>query len=116
MQAAKNRIRTMVAIATTFCLFLATSYTPVLGQTSPPSEIVKLTQAADAGDGGAMFSLGMKYLNGLGVQQDDAVAAAWFQKAADAGDPSGMAYFGRSEEHTSELQSLAYLVCRLLLE
>src|SRR2546425_5317633 len=27
------------------------------------------------------------------------------------------AYFGgRSEEHTSELQSLAYLVCRLLLE
>src|SRR2546425_1809892 len=26
------------------------------------------------------------------------------------------AYHGRSEEHTSELQSLAYLVCRLLLE
>src|SRR5687767_15467052 len=25
-------------------------------------------------------------------------------------------FFGRSEEHTSELQSLAYLVCRLLLE
>src|SRR5205823_9249610 len=26
------------------------------------------------------------------------------------------AEYGRSEEHTSELQSLAYLVCRLLLE
>src|SRR5687767_15176591 len=25
-------------------------------------------------------------------------------------------HWGRSEEHTSELQSLAYLVCRLLLE
>src|SRR2546425_2965956 len=25
-------------------------------------------------------------------------------------------YYSRSEEHTSELQSLAYLVCRLLLE
>src|SRR5436853_782109 len=25
-------------------------------------------------------------------------------------------YFGRSEEHTSELQSLRHLVCRLLLE
>src|SRR3989441_9393223 len=25
-------------------------------------------------------------------------------------------FFTRSEEHTSELQSLAYLVCRLLLE
>src|SRR2546423_7399090 len=28
----------------------------------------------------------------------------------------GMAVDARSEEHTSELQSLAYLVCRLLLE
>src|SRR2546425_11285799 len=27
-----------------------------------------------------------------------------------------LAYVHRSEEHTSELQSLAYLVCRLLLE
>src|SRR5687767_1283340 len=27
-----------------------------------------------------------------------------------------LADLGRSEEHTSELQSLAYLVCRLLLE
>src|SRR2546425_6229720 len=42
------------------------------------------------------------------------------------GVPQGIAMFGgelpcvaeieRSEEHTSELQSLAYLVCRLLLE
>src|SRR2546425_8949747 len=29
---------------------------------------------------------------------------------------AGRARPGRSEEHTSELQSLAYLVCRLLLE
>src|SRR5205823_14754974 len=29
---------------------------------------------------------------------------------------SRMASLSRSEEHTSELQSLAYLVCRLLLE
>src|SRR5205823_13184487 len=29
---------------------------------------------------------------------------------------SGSGYEYRSEEHTSELQSLAYLVCRLLLE
>src|SRR5687767_15676730 len=32
-----------------------------------------------------------------------------------AGDPA-RASAERSEEHTSELQSLAYLVCRLLLE
>src|SRR2546423_14102921 len=30
--------------------------------------------------------------------------------------PPGAGPVGRSEEHTSELQSLAYLVCRLLLE
>src|SRR2546425_8795650 len=37
------------------------------------------------------------------------------------GDGFGLGWYGdhaepRSEEHTSELQSLAYLVCRLLLE
>src|SRR2546425_8913074 len=31
-------------------------------------------------------------------------------------DGSSIRGFQRSEEHTSELQSLAYLVCRLLLE
>src|SRR2546425_9657020 len=31
-------------------------------------------------------------------------------------DLSGVGQILRSEEHTSELQSLAYLVCRLLLE
>src|SRR2546425_6379435 len=30
--------------------------------------------------------------------------------------PNVLAEWARSEEHTSELQSLAYLVCRLLLE
>src|SRR5205823_7745225 len=33
-----------------------------------------------------------------------------------AGPPEHRHNDGRSEEHTSELQSLAYLVCRLLLE
>src|SRR5687767_15237620 len=37
--------------------------------------------------------------------------------ADDAGAPADApARVPRSEEHTSELQSLAYLVCRLLLE
>src|SRR2546425_8709345 len=45
------------------------------------------------------------------------------EPAAGAGDktavpttPLNERYTFRSEEHTSELQSLAYLVCRLLLE
>src|SRR5687767_15631346 len=38
--------------------------------------------------------------------------------SAGSGDSDGQIrlYEWRSEEHTSELQSLAYLVCRLLLE
>src|SRR2546425_2289481 len=49
--------------------------------------------------------------------------AAWTRRASPPGAApacaSGRAAAGRrrrSEEHTSELQSLAYLVCRLLLE
>src|SRR5205823_11386166 len=41
------------------------------------------------------------------------------QKEHQRGDAHGLvpvSYPARSEEHTSELQSLAYLVCRLLLE
>src|SRR2546425_1450528 len=40
------------------------------------------------------------------------------QMEQHVGDAPPVAYFSeeRSEEHTSELQSLAYLVCRLLLE
>src|SRR2546425_8458259 len=38
----------------------------------------------------------------------------WFSAKKSSRFPSGDTL--RSEEHTSELQSLAYLVCRLLLE
>src|SRR2546425_7456063 len=38
------------------------------------------------------------------------------ETAADQGGATAILQVVRSEEHTSELQSLAYLVCRLLLE
>src|SRR2546425_6489927 len=38
-----------------------------------------------------------------------------FDHQLRGGEPS-RSWWSRSEEHTSELQSLAYLVCRLLLE
>src|SRR3712207_7870729 len=37
-------------------------------------------------------------------------------RAADLADHDDRPSLGRSEEHTSELQSRQYLVCRLLLE
>src|SRR5205823_14553636 len=43
-------------------------------------------------------------------------AASWPAPGATAGPWPRWVPASRSEEHTSELQSLAYLVCRLLLE
>src|SRR5205823_7659601 len=40
----------------------------------------------------------------------------WFRNSGPVLDEGNYLYPLRSEEHTSELQSLAYLVCRLLLE
>src|SRR2546422_4485801 len=59
----------------------------------------------------------------LGATRDDAAGEA-FDKIATLlglGNPGGpaierLAREGRSEEHTSELQSRLHLVCRLLLE
>ena len=39
-----------------------------------------------------------------------------FERAPFLGGQASTFTVGRSEEHTSELQSQAYLVCRLLLE
>src|SRR2546425_8994678 len=53
---------------------------------------------------------------GLGVHEDDAFhVARCALPDCHAGLPQRLHEY-RSEEHTSELQSLAYLVCRLLLE
>jgi TPR repeat protein len=42
-------------------------------------------KAADAGDPGAFYGLGMLYELGLGVVQDYDKARGWYQKAADTG-------------------------------
>src|SRR5262249_59093348 len=44
------------------------------------------------------------------------VEAARHERVVDALMPGGFNHYERSEEHTSELQSLTNLVCRLLLE
>src|SRR3712207_8462620 len=51
---------------------------------------------------------------GLGGGEVGAHTGAQVPRRADVEDPSGLV--ARSEEHTSELQSRQYLVCRLLLE
>src|SRR3989441_3934071 len=73
----------------------------------------------------AEFKLAAVRLSGQRGVQVQAVAAALdihpfmlsrWRKEVRAGVLRGKRGAVRSEEHTSELQSLAYLVCRLLLE
>src|SRR5687767_15253677 len=47
---------------------------------------------------------------------DDAGATTALEIRDNGARAQGAGGYNRSEEHTSELQSLAYLVCRLLLE
>ena len=42
-------------------------------------------RAADAGDVGAQYNLGVIYREGEGVEADATQAVAWFRRAADAG-------------------------------
>ena len=51
-------------------------------------------QAAEAGNGAAMFGMGNLYFAGEGVNKDPAQAAAWFQKGATAGNSESMLYLG----------------------
>src|SRR2546425_5665845 len=50
------------------------------------------------------------------LEPPDAIVLPLGTGGTAAGVALALAALGRSEEHTSELQSLAYLVCRLLLE
>src|SRR2546425_4379731 len=73
--------------------------------------------------GAALTELG-RYPEALGeleraVEADPDLALVWHElgyAAYKLGDRNRALLALRSEEHTSELQSLAYLVCRLLLE
>jgi TPR repeat protein len=48
-------------------------------------------KAADKGSTSAMVELGVIYVNGSGVPKDDAQARVLFERAADAGNPRGVA-------------------------
>src|SRR5205823_9529720 len=77
---------------------------------------VPLLLAPMAGASAPALSIAVMNAGGLGacgalLMQPDEIAA-W----ADEVRTEGNGRYQRSEEHTSELQSLAYLVCRLLLE
>src|SRR2546425_4041360 len=69
---------------------------------------------AGPGDAGLLTLRGAELLARADVVVNDALINPDLQRLASKSVE--IIYGGRSEEHTSELQSLAYLVCRLLLE
>src|SRR6266545_4127910 len=98
---------------------------------APANRVVTLPGGADgerfrAVDGGALHAdLGVPagvpivgLVSGFRVMKGHATVLDAVEKIARSGRPFHLVFVGqgRSEEHTSELQSLAYLVCRLLLE
>src|SRR2546425_6295816 len=54
--------------------------------------------------------------NGIGYGTHRLAARRSYSTSTTRNTTAALPVDGRSEEHTSELQSLAYLVCRLLLE
>src|SRR5262249_52017634 len=51
-------------------------------------------RAAEGGDARSQYGLGYLYQFGLGVSADDLEAKAWYQKAADQGEPNALFALG----------------------
>src|SRR5205823_12081104 len=93
-----------------FCFFFFSSYGDPRVLHSFPTRRSSDIFALAAGDGDAV---------GIADPVTVTVASPASGTVVPQGSPvlvTGTASTNRSEEHTSELQSLAYLVCRLLLE
>ena len=54
---------------------------------------------ADQGHASVQYNMGVMYANGLGVRQDDEVAAQWLAKAANKGYPQAQYAFGLMYSH-----------------
>src|SRR2546425_6785825 len=64
----------------------------------------------------SLFIVSSKTFTTLETMTNAESARRWLLEGLGGDGKAVAKHFVRSEEHTSELQSLAYLVCRLLLE
>src|SRR3712207_6920499 len=94
------------------------AWRPGLCGPSSAGDAVELRRRAHVVDTGDLDDVtGRRRVHHLAVAQVDAdVADRAVEGDQVAGAGLGAGHRGRSEEHTSELQSRQYLVCRLLLE
>jgi TPR repeat protein len=77
--------RILSAVAVTACLAASSAQAGVVEDTRA---------AAEQGDASAQSALGPIYANGLGVQQDDALALKWYRRAAGRGNANAQFLLG----------------------
>ena len=65
-----------------------------------PDAIAAWRKAADKGSSAAMAELGVMYANGTGVARDDAQARKLLERAAEAGNPRGIANLAALSSNT----------------
>ena len=58
---------------------------------------------AQAGDAEAQFAMGLLYVEGSGVEQDDAEALVWFRRAAEQGHASSQFALGQACRYAPEI-------------
>ena len=75
---------------------LASSPSPTASASSSvdTANLEQLTQMAEKGDGTAQNLLGLRYISGEGVTQDEREAVRWFTKAAQQGNVSAQSKLG----------------------
>src|SRR2546425_1437885 len=82
---------------------------------NPFSTSTVIASASPIASDAVVLAVGTRFIGQASSVTLQSIATSAACASDDAGAPV-MAISLRSEEHTSELQSLAYLVCRLLLE
>jgi hypothetical protein len=63
-------------------------------RTVVPTRLAVWRDAAEKGNPTAQVLYGLCFISNVGVRQDEAEAARWFRKAADAGHPTAMTFLG----------------------
>ena len=94
MQDRATKERACWRIVAACCVPCALIFGVAIGLAVDSDDVVELRRAAENNDAEAQFNLGVSYAKGLRVQQDDSIAAKWFQRAADQGHASAQAALG----------------------
>ena len=77
------------------CLGVLVCTTTVFAAT----DVERYRKAAEQGDAEAQFKLGVRYINGQGVDQSYTEAVKWFRKAAEQGDADAQYNLGLGYEY-----------------